>query len=132
MKVLLSLIIGSTSFSAYAIQFGHPDVKSVSVQHEKAEEIDIDMGTTHVDGIFFDTAIIRIDKKRGQFASAKLLYDNLAYCQIEDIQQSVDGELADLVVNFEVENDGGFNSCTLSLHNGERTVLLTLGAEVGD
>jgi len=127
-----ALVLLFACFQINAAGFGEPKVKSVSVENTTEEEVLIDMGTTHVDGIFYEYALVRIDKKRGVIATAQVLHDTLAHCNILAVNQHPEGVVADVLIAFDVENDGGYNSCTVHFANGERSVFLELGAEVGE
>lgn len=131
MKFAFVLIILIQGFGASAQDY-ELERKFVSIEHVKQSKIDVDMGSTHVEEILYREAVIRMDKKPGTFASARVVAENLAYCEIVKVDQQLEGVVADLIVDFDVENDGGFNSCTIEFTNGERTVELELGAEVGE
>ncbi len=90
---------------------------------------DIDMGTTHYLGVLHDFALLTFPKTAGDDVKVVELYNFLADCEFEVIQKS---KVAVVQVNFDVENDGGFNSCTLLVTSGDNSYEVTLGAEVGE
>ena len=64
--------------------------------------------------------------------SSRVTDESLASCEVVAVVQAEDSALVDVIVSYDVFNDGGYNSCDVEITRGQTSVLLQLGSEVGD
>jgi hypothetical protein len=132
-KVIIFFSFFVLSTSVFALP-EKPHVKSLSLSLEGTSKVELNMNEAGVrTWIFYDYAMIRVPKKPNlSLVQALITDESLAYCEVVAVLQSRDTVYADVLVSFKVENDGGYNSCdvTVSLDDKKRTVIL--GAEVGE
>ena len=128
-KFFLSIVLLFGSFQVFAYQdgcYGH--VKEV---YSLPGEYDVDMGTTHYEGCFYDSAELIFPKESGSLGDAVVVSENLSTCELT-IKQDIEGEVFTVDVLFDVENDGGYNSCVILVEANNNYFELHLGAVVGE
>ena len=121
---VLNLLI---SFSAFA-DFDPQDVKVVKLQPVQKKIQDVDMGTTHEDGHLKVIAAV-YGRQGDKTSEAKVIHENLATCDVFQVKSVFN---ADFYVSFDVENDGGFNDCTIRIPSKQGNKFIRLGAVVGE
>lgn len=108
---------------AEPVPSGEPSVVTAAIETFDAE---IDMEGR-------EYAVLRIGKKNdGTMIKAEVTDQSLAECRILTVNQAGDTVAADVIVSFEYENDGGYNSCEIEIKNGRKTYRVILGTAAGE
>lgn len=135
LMVFFSVMLAQFS---YASDVEKPYAKTLSVSKLSSETIDM---TRRVRGEWmgwYDYLILRVPKKEDTLISARTHigeFSAIIECNIISINQSPSHVVADIIVAFEPENDGGYQACDLIVTSGEprgAEVTFELGAEVGE
>lgn len=132
---LMSLLVMQVVSASPSPDVEKPYVKTLVVKTSKDGSrlaVDVTMRKNGEWLGWFDYIVIRVPKKEGTLVSAAVTDTSLSTCDILFVSQFKEGYFADVMVSFEAENDGGFNSCDVTLKNKNGSRVVELGAEVGE
>lgn len=101
---------------------GAPSVVSVAVETRSAV---VDMQGK-------EYAIIRVAKAPNSTVTAEITNEYLTQCEVLSAKTVDYYKDVDVVVSFDYENDGGYNSCNVKITNGSQVTNVELGTEAGE
>jgi hypothetical protein len=104
-----------------------------SVQSPGVVSATIDPKHKVIDMNGHEYGILRVSKEaNGANVKAAVIEEVLASCRILTINQSEDSIVADVIVGFDFENDGGYNYCSLKLIGGSEDYTVRLETKAGE